>query len=318
MLRTILVPQDGSVLAEQAIPYAVRLARSTGATIVLVRATAASPLPGADAGVTERAAIARAEAELGAIADRLRDDGLTVNTHVFYDAADTAILTAARQEDADLIVMSTHGRSGLNRWVYGSVADAVMRAAPVPVLLVPATCTTTWAAERPLRLLVPLDGSAIAEAALGPVGELATALGAELLLTQVVELPVPMLTDGAVYIPDWDPEEELVSARQYLEDTAAGPRATGCTVRTEAIAGPLSVVGQAARVIADTAAQEDVDVIAMATHGRGGLARLVMGSVATGVLQRASVPLLLVRPAAVERRNTGITAAEAAGIGTAG
>jgi nucleotide-binding universal stress UspA family protein len=78
------------------------------------------------------------------------------------------------------------------------------------------------------------------------------------------------------------------------------------------------VVGQAARVIADTAAQEDVDVIAMATHGRGGLARLVMGSVATGVLQRASVPLLLVRPAAVERRNTGITAAEAAGIGTAG
>jgi nucleotide-binding universal stress UspA family protein len=207
MLRTILVPQDGSVLAEQAIPYAVRLARSTGATIVLVRATAASPLPGADAGVTERAAIARAEAELGAIADRLRDDGLTVNTHVFYDAADTAILTAARQEDADLIVMSTHGRSGLNRWVYGSVADAVMRAAPVPVLLVPATCTTTWAAERPLRLLVPLDGSAIAEAALGPVGELATALGAELLLTQVVELPVPMLTDGAVYIPDWDPRK---------------------------------------------------------------------------------------------------------------
>ena len=165
---------------------------------------------------------------------------------------------------------------------------------------------------------MPLDGSTIAEAALGPIGELAAALGAELLLTQVVELPVPMLTDGAVYVPDWDPEEALVSARQYLEDTAADLRAAGRTVRTLAVAGPPSVVSQAARVIADTAAQEGADVIAMATHGRGGLARLVMGSVATGVLQQASVPLLLVRPAAAERRSTGPRAAEVAGIGTAG
>jgi len=318
MLRTILVPQDGSILAEQAIPYAVRLARRTGATIVLVRAIAASPLPGVEVGVAERAAITRAEGELGAIADRLRDDELSVQTHIDYDAAATAILAAARQKHADLIVMSTHGRSGLNRWVYGSVADAVVRAASIPVLVVPTTCTTPWATERPLRLLVPLDGSTIAEAAVGPIGELAAAVGAELLLTQVVEMPVPMLTDGAVYVPDWDPEEELVSARQYLEDTAAGPRAAGCTVRTLAIAGPLSVVGQAARVIADTAATEGADVIAMATHGRGGLARLVMGSVATGVLQQATVPLLLVRPAAVERRNARTTAAEVAGIGAAG
>ena len=82
------------------------------------------------------------KAELGVIADRLRADGLTVQTQAYYDAADTAILAAARQKQADLIVMSTHGRSGLNRWVYGSVADAVLRVAPIPVLLVPMTCTT--------------------------------------------------------------------------------------------------------------------------------------------------------------------------------
>jgi nucleotide-binding universal stress UspA family protein len=84
------------------------------------------------------------------------------------------------------------------------------------------------------------------------------------------------------------------------------------------VAGPASVVGQAAAVIAHTAEQEGVALIAMATHGRGGLGRLVMSSVATGVLQRARVPLLLMRPAVVDRRAAKLSAAEVAGVGAAG
>jgi nucleotide-binding universal stress UspA family protein len=318
MLRTILVPLDGSALAERALPYAAGLARTARAKLVLVRATAATPLPGTEPVAAGRAATLGAELELENIADRWRHAGLTVESRAYCDAADVAILAAAREYDADLIVMSTHGRSGLSRWVYGSVAEAVLRAAPVPVLLVPALYAGAWPADRPLRLLVALDGSPLAEGVLGPAGELAAALDAELLLTQVVEQPVPMLTDGAMYVPDWDEAEELVSARQYLEDAAADLRAAGRRVRTQAVAGPPSVVGQAAAVLTATAEKEAVDTIAMATHGRGGLARMMMGSVATGVLHRARVPLLLLGPAAAAQRIAPLRAAEVAGIATPG
>src|SRR4051812_30272350 len=105
MLRTILVPQDGSILAEQALPCAARLARSAGAKIILVRATAARPLPGMDPAVAARAAAARAAADLAVLAERLHATGLIVATRGYAEAADVAILNAAREYDADLIVM---------------------------------------------------------------------------------------------------------------------------------------------------------------------------------------------------------------------
>jgi nucleotide-binding universal stress UspA family protein len=318
MLRTVLVPLDGSALAERALPYAARLARTAGAKLILVRAAAATPLPGTEPITADRTATLGAEVELESIANRWRHTGLAVATRAYCDAADVAILAAAREYHVDLIVMATHGRSGLSRLIYGSVAEAVLRAAPVPVLLVPAQYAASWPADRPLRVLAALDGSPLAERALGPVGELAAAVGAELLLTQVVEFPAPMLTDGAVYEPDWDEDEELVAARQYLEDVAADLRTAGLKVQTQAVAGPPWLAGQAAGVLAATAEQEAVDLIALATHGRGGLARLVMGSVATGVLHRTRAPLLLVGPAATAPRIAPLRAAEVAGIATPG
>ena len=116
-----------------------------------------------------------------------------------------------------------------------------------------------------------------------------------------------------MYLPEWSRETELAGAQRYLDECAAPLRAAGQTVTTLAVAGPASVVGQAAAGIAATAEDEGAAMIAMATHGRGGLARLVLGSVATGVVQRARVPLLLVRPAAAERRVGRLSAAEVAG-----
>ncbi len=308
MLQTILVPLDGSRLAEQALPYAMRLARSSGGRLVLVQATLTEPLPGQAELVARAAATRRAEIELDVLVDRLRGEGLTAEARVYYENAATAILDAAAQEDADVIVMSTHGRSGLGRWIYGSVADRVLRTAPIPVLLVPAACAGNWPTDRRLRVLVPLDGSPLAEEALGPAGELAQALGAELLLLQVLEYPLPLAGDSAGYVPFWDQDADLAAARRYLDEVAGALRAEGRTVAVLAVAAPPSSVGQAVTTIATVSRDEQAAAIVMATHGRGGLARLAMGSVGTGVLQHATVPVLLVRPAAIRAQEAAPTA----------
>jgi nucleotide-binding universal stress UspA family protein len=293
---TVLVPLDGSALADRALPYAATLARSSHARLVLVRAALAHTLPGVDPTEAQVAVVERAERELEAAAERLRTEGLAVETHVYYDEAARAIVDAAEHAAVDLVVMSTHGRGGLGRWVYGSVADRVLRRVAAPVLLVPAAADPLRTADAPQRILVPLDGSALAEEVLGEVRVLATARGAELLLLRVVEPPAPIEADGASYLRLAQEEAAaLAEARSYLEGVAARLRADGRTVTTRA------VVGEALPTIAATASEYEADLIAIATHGRGGLARLVMGSVAAGVLHRTRTPVLLVRPTAIRR-----------------
>jgi nucleotide-binding universal stress UspA family protein len=286
-LATILVPLDGSALAERALPYAVHLARAAGGRLVLIRATPA-------------AARDDAEAALAATAQRLVAAGAPVESQARTGEAGAVILEAARAGGADLIAMATHGRSGLGRWLYGSVADRVMRHAPVPVLLVSATCERRWppapppgaAPGPPRRLLVPLDGSGLAEEALGPAGALADALGAGLLLAQAVPFPVVAYGSEQEYASYADdPDAEVGAAREYLEEVAAPLRAAGRDVEVRVEAG--MVVPTLARI----ERERDVEGVAMATHGRSGLARVVLGSVATGVLQLAHVPVLAVRPA---------------------
>jgi nucleotide-binding universal stress UspA family protein len=282
-LATILVPLDGSALAEHALPYAVHLAWAAGGRLVLIRAAQA-------------AARDDAEAALAATAGRLVAAGLPVESQVRVGEAGAVILEAARTGGAGLIVMATHGRSGLGRWLYGSVADRVLRHADRPVLLVPAACERRWPPARPpgppRRLLVPLDGSGLAEEALGPAGALADALGAGLLLAQAVPFPVVSYGSNQEDAPDvGGSDAEVGAAREYLEDVATPLRAAGRDVEVRVEAG--MVVPTLARL----ERERDVEGIAMATHGRSGLARVVLGSVATGVLQLAHVPVLTVRPA---------------------
>jgi nucleotide-binding universal stress UspA family protein len=200
---------------------------------------------------------------------------------------------------AGLIVLTTHGRSGLGRWLYGSVADGVLRRAPVPVLLVPATCEHRWPGGRPRRLLVPLDGSAYAEEALAPAAQLARAAGAELRLLRVAELPLHPRRPGSIMAGyDSDSTPELTRTKEYLGAVAARLRARGLevTVRTD-VGAPGEVIGEHAHVAG-------TDLLVMATHGHTGLARLLLGSVAAGALQRANRPTLLVRPEAIRTAGT--------------
>lgn len=299
MLKTLLVPHDGSDLADRVLPYVAGLARRAGGRVVLVRATAPGGFPTFPSEEAHRAAIRLDQEGLDAVAEKLRDDGLAVEAHVEADDPARAILAAAERHGADLIALSTHGRSGLGRWVYGSVADRVLRHADVPVLLIPPDRGGGWTAatgEATCRILVPLDGSDLGRAALGPAVELARVFDADIVLVQAVE-PVPLVQGGVhgIYVTPDDLDREQSAAARYLVGVAEELRSTGVRVRTRA------EIGSPIRVIAALAGEEEVLAIALATHGRGGLERFFLGSVSTGLVARSGVPLLLVRPIEARR-----------------
>ena len=212
MLSTIIVALDGSDFAARAIPHATALARSSGARLVLVRVLA-HHAPGS--AVDEMEAI---QAALNLDAKAIRADGPRAETivrrvhPVHADDVARAIAEVADEQQAELIVMSTHGRGGLGRWVYGSVADRVLQQSTTPVLLVPPHVVGPLPTDRRLRVLVPLDGSKLAEEAIETAVLLAGTLGGELTLLRVVELPSYPLN----YAP-YDLDAERDAARQYLQ-----------------------------------------------------------------------------------------------------
>ena len=282
----LLVPLDGSRLAEAALPYALGLAGATGARVLLLHVVpdAALRLPKA----LDLEATAREARRLLAAPPQ----DCAVETSVGCGDPAQVIADAAAVRRAGLIVMTTHGRSGLGRWLYGSVAEGVLRRAPVPVLLVPGTCEHSWPRGRPRRILLPLDGSAYAEAALAPAARLARATGAELRLLRVVALPLHPYGAGYVAV-GFDPTSRFVEAREYLQTVAERLRADGLEVTVRADAGaPGQVIGEHAQV-------KGTDMVVMATHGHTGLAQVALGSVAAATLQRANRPTVLVRPEAV-------------------
>jgi nucleotide-binding universal stress UspA family protein len=287
MDKTILVPVDGSPLAERALPYAHVFARAAGAGVLLVQAVPPSAeLDGVEVGSARTRQAAH---------DYLRDLASRqprpdrVNTKVVAGEAADALIAEIGATQPELVVMSTHGRSGLGRWIYGSVADALMRRADAPILLVPAACSAVWPGDRAPRILVPLDGSELAEGALELVEPWASAFQAEITVLRAVEPRAMAATDPAALL--WlDPTAEQEEARSYVAEVVKKLQSAGYACRGS------DAYGFAVPTILDTAHAEAADVIALATHGSGGLTRLLMGSVATGVVQRACVPVLLKHP----------------------
>jgi nucleotide-binding universal stress UspA family protein len=290
LVTTILLPVGELALAERALPFATTLARTTGARLVLVRAASAQPLPGMDPRAAGLAASQRAEAELGVIVERLRQEGLTADATVYAGEAGEAIVGAVRQWQADFVVMATHGRTGMARWIGGSVADSVLRRTSVPVLLVPAACKRGWPVDSGLRIVVPLDGSWLAEQALVQARAVA-GTGGEILLYRAL-LPYAAIDSGETLDTLWtdllaDVRSEAV---HYLEGVATMLRADGYRVRTAVEHGaPVPRIAEYAR-------REQVDLIVLSSHGRAGAARWLLGSVAEDLLREAPAPLLLVRP----------------------
>jgi nucleotide-binding universal stress UspA family protein len=289
MSSVILVPLDGSALAEGAVPYAQRLA-TAGGQLILARIAAPDSRAAEFLSVREHRALAEAEVYLDQVAIRLRVAGVNVETLAVSGDASDELLCLAEQLPADLIVLGTHGRSGVGRWLYGSVADELLRHARTPMLLVPHTAPPPWPEDRGPRILVTLDGSELSEAILRPLLKLPALEQAELFLLQIVDWPPSSIM---AYEGGWvgfDPEHDIETGRSYLEDVAERLRASARSAVTRIQTGSVPVQ------IASVAREEYADLMALATHGRSGLGRLVLGGTATGVVQRAEVPVLLVRP----------------------
>jgi nucleotide-binding universal stress UspA family protein len=291
MLKTILVPLDGSALAEEALPYACALSVSTAARLILMRASHA---------LRQAELIKVAEDYLVPHVFDLRRRGFETESTVFDGDAAPGIVEEACRYHADLVVMATHGRTGPGRWILGSVAEAVLAACSVPVLLVRAwqQPKTVLLLEDQPRLLVALDGSAFAEAALPTAAALADDLGAELVLTRVEYPPrdVRYTVDGRVtaYLDQQVAELQLMD-QTYLAQVAGRVTSTspGLSVHTDVrFAAPAAGIAQAA-------ASLDVALVVMATHGRTGIDRMRLGSVATQTLRDGVVPLVLVGPGTV-------------------
>jgi nucleotide-binding universal stress UspA family protein len=281
-LGRILVPLDGSDLAEAVLPVAERLARDHEAEVVLLEV-----LAGQGTREAEHEAERRAGGYLERTAAALRGRGLPrVHPRVWYGDADQAIVNATAREQADLVAMSTHGRSGLDRLRFGSVAESVVRRAPVPVLLVRGMAA--WDRGGIRRILIPVDGSAASEEVLPIVSCLAGPFDFEILLLHVVEATRSLPGSPAGARGGSHPESEAA----YLAQVAAPLQARGLRVDTTVRAG------LPAEVICDVAAEAKCGLVAMSTHGRSGLSRLLLGSVAERVLRSVSMPVLLWKPRA--------------------
>lgn len=286
--HTILHPTDFSDASRPAFAEALRLARAAGATLHLLHAaelTLYGPASGALAASDDEH-----RAALAALAGAARAAGVAVATTLRSgEAVAPTIVTVAEEEGADLIVLGTHGRRGLRRFFLGSVAEEVLREAPCPVLTVPAR--RAEAPHAPRAVLVPLDLSTASRQALALARRLAAEAGAVLHLLHVAEtVDVPGLY-GDVDNPLLDAFPEIHA--RFREEMEAELAATG---------GPDVPVkyhledGRPADVIVDLAAEEGIDLIVLTSHGRTGLSRFVMGSVAERVVRAAPCPVLTVKP----------------------
>jgi len=300
MYRSIMVPLDGSSFGEQALPLARSIARRTRATVQLAHVSVPFQPMVMDAiapydktfATQDRA---RERAYLNALAQRIGADGtITVSVRVLDGAVADALLAYATAAKVDLVVMATHGRGALSRFWLGSVTDRLVRRAPMPVLLVRPHEEPPDLAQEPVirRVLVPLDGSALAEQVLAHAIALGTSMDAEYRLVQAIE---PVAGEYGTELYNAEPDEAgfarlQVNAQTYLEHVAAGLRAESLEVRTTVVVGPP------ARSILEYASSQAVELIAMATHGRSGIANVLVGGVADKVLRGASVPVLMYRP----------------------
>jgi nucleotide-binding universal stress UspA family protein len=328
MFRRILVPLDGSGRAEEALPVAARMARNAGASILLLRVidTSTESMPT----VPSRPSLFRsvgqvdqvqAESYLAAVADSEQFLGIAVQTQTQFGLVAPTILSVAAAQQADVIVLCSHGFSGVTRWVMGSVAEKVARYSDIPVLVLREggpMPTARWAGEtQPVRILVPLDSSDYAKGALLPAAYLAAGLadGQGILhLTQVVRPVTGSKIPARKTLNGFQTQTDMQRARQYLDKTveeirnaSLAPAITDLHLElTTSVALDKDVANAIIRVAENGEDAEGAsvsgrcDAIAMSTHGLGGLQRWSMGSVTGRVLHGTRLPMLIVRPANLE------------------
>jgi nucleotide-binding universal stress UspA family protein len=289
MFNRILVPLDGSRTAEEALPLAEPLFHVESPRIDLLRVI---PLEIREGVPIHRGEILQRRDEareyLDRVAVRLRDRGADVEGAVRLGMPADEILKFAAFTEVDLIVMTTHGRSGVRRWIMGSVAERVMRITEVPMLVRKSFEEAPTQPPGPFKkILLPLDGHREAEQVLPYAEALARAYGSEVLVATILR------PDESVAAMMGPPVTE-----QYLQDLCGRFRERRLTAAAVLRHGEPSVE------LRDLIEREKPDLVAMTTHGRTGLSRWVHGSVAETVLRSVTTPLFVLRihPAEVEAK----------------
>ena len=295
MINRILVPLDGTSLSEGVVPHVRRLLKIEDAEVTFLRVLKHEV--GEDP-VGWQSRQERASAYLRAIDKEFNREGARAAHRVVAGDPAEEILLIADSSNASLIAMTTHGRSGPERWLRGSVAERILRHSRVPVLMVNPETKQDETAPLFRRILLPLDGSELSEQILPLAVPMAESYGSELILfhCEVVQ-EYPDVVVGRDHL------KSQAILRPYLEDL----QNQGLKVRA------ATSFGLPADEILKAAKEEGTDLIALTTHGRTGLSRWLFGSVAEGVLRHCTCPVLLKRTAAFGG-NRNVDAWEQAGV----
>lgn len=280
MFKRVLLPLDGSMLAESALEPALHLAQQAMGTVYLMRvpvyldndAQISPEYQRAWKGEEDFSNQEDVSAYLRKTQEKLQRSGVLVKTIIGEGEPADAVLNTADTKKIDLIVMASHARSGVSRWLLGSVSGQIIRKAHIPVMLI----------RRPIKInhiLITLDGSDLAGLIVEPALALAADFGCRVTFLQVLE------TNGSA-----DEDEEITNGASYLN-----------LVQTRHVPSNLDVnivvkKGSATEEILSYAAQNEVDLIAMSTHGRSGLRRLFSGSVTEKVMCDSGLAMLIIRP----------------------
>ena len=288
--KKLLVPLDSSELAERAIPYATAIAKSEGSEVLLLTVSTNSK---------ELDRLMKAYLDINA--KELELHNIKVSKAVAYGNVAEEVIKFAEKQKVDLIIISTHGHSGIKRWMLGSVAEKILYGTCTPVLLVKSKAQKVSKVEFK-KVLVPLDGSAFSETSLPYVKELTQGAGSEIILPRVSEPPILPADRSPDIKPSWEEYRDMLMAEikqqalEYLEKVKAGFKAGSIRIQI--------VIGKATDSILQVAQKEKVDLIAMTTHGRTGVSRWVYGSVATKIVVESLQPILLIRPSTPKEPKT--------------
>lgn len=294
MFKDIMLPVDGSHFSELALPLAVQLAKQTNARLHIVRVHVPS-VPTAEAVVSDNYDELVRDWERDALSvalDRATASGLNATSELLEGPVVAALQRYIEAASIDLVVMTTHGRSGIRRAVMGSVAEQCVRKTEIPILLIHPRSEQDSVAHDVTsmqRILVPLDGSEESEAVLPHVVALARLANAELVLARIAAAPFDIaVTIGPEALHDYlqrmreEADEYLAAVQQTMP---ADLKVTCTSVSAD----------RAPEGIMQAAVEQGADMIAMATHGRSGWARIAVGSVAETVLHKSTTPVLLIK-----------------------
>jgi nucleotide-binding universal stress UspA family protein len=303
MFKKILVPLDGSHLSARALPPAMALARETGSRVILLSVPVLKHMlvlnqySGSVGFLLPENSLRDSRLEMSSyldtVAGRYQHPDLQIETQVVDGDEAGVIVDVAAREEVDLIVMSTHGRTGLQHWLLGSVTERVLQDAPCPVLII--------RGEAPIsRIILPLDGSKLAEKALDPGLEIAGRLGARATLLTVLH-DDDLDAEEILRLEKWEAGlgeqlkgSMLFTHERYLQGIV---RDYGRRVEDLQVQIQISLTrGSVAKRILAFAQVCKADLLVMATHGRTGIRRWLYGSVTEKVLRGARCHMLIVRP----------------------